>query len=55
MKKNLSDAVMSPTIKMKNDLSKDKILESSKLNNTSLNQSQIQSKILQDLEKPKKI
>ena len=54
MKKNLSDAVMSPTIKMKNDLSKDKILESSKLNNTSLNQSQIQSKILQDLEKPKK-
>ena len=53
MKKNLSEAVMSQINKMKNELSKDKLLESSKLNNTSLNQSQIQPKIIiKDLEKP---
>ena len=52
MKKNLSEAVMSQINKMKKELSKDKLLELSKLNNTSLNQSQIQSTITKDLEKP---
>ena len=43
---------MSQINKMKKELSKDKLLELSKLNNTSLNQSQIQSTITKDLEKP---
>ena len=54
MKKNLSEAVMSQINKMKKELSKDKLLELSKLNNTSLNQSQIQSTkiIIKDIKKP---
>ena len=55
MRKNLSEAVMTPNNKsFKNELSKEKILDTSQLNNTSLNQSQINSKILKQIEKPKK-
>ena len=53
MKKNLSEITMTPSSKLNNELSKDKIFNSSKLNNSSFNQSQIQSQILLK-EKPKK-
>ena len=56
MKKNLSEAIISPINKLSKELSKEKILDTSQLNNTSLNQSQIQSQMQSQIlqEKPKK-
>ena len=54
MRKNLSEAIMTPNNRFNKELNRDKILETSQLNSTSLNQSQIQSKMLKGLEKPKK-
>ena len=54
LKKNLSQISMTPNNKTRSELNKDNILESSQINNISLNQSQMQSQIIKELEKPKK-
>ena len=57
LKKNLSELVIIPNNKNRNESIKNKILSTSKINNTSVNQSQIlssQSQILKDQEKQKK-
>ena len=57
LKKNLSELVIISNNKKRNESIRNKILSTSKINNTSLNQSQIlssQSQILKDQEKTKK-
>ena len=41
MRKNFSEAIMTPNNKLSKELSKENLLETSQLNNTSFNQSQI--------------